>query len=104
MFRIVIFERYFQIMGRFFILLLSVFIINSMNGQIHEFGAFVGGSNYIGDIGSTNYVAPNNLAYGILYKAKLISSKDLFLVDAFTLNKVLSEIEYFLSRTNCKNS
>ena len=39
-----------------------------MNAQIHEFGAFLGGSNYIGDIGSTNYVAPSNLAYGILYK------------------------------------
>ena len=39
-----------------------------MNAQIHEFGVFLGGSNYIGDIGPTDFVAPNNLAYGVLYK------------------------------------
>lgn len=39
-----------------------------MNAQIHEIGLFVGGSNYIGDVGSTNYIAPNELAMGIIYK------------------------------------
>nr|WP_315147496.1 DUF6089 family protein [uncultured Flavobacterium sp.] len=39
-----------------------------MNAQIHEVGVFVGGSNYIGDVGSTTYIAPNQLAMGILYK------------------------------------
>jgi hypothetical protein len=55
-------------MKRFFILFFSVLVLNSMNAQIHEFGGFIGGSNYIGDIGPTDFVAPNNLAYGVLYK------------------------------------
>ena len=36
--------------------------------QIHEIGAFLGGSNYIGDVGKTNFVDPNKIAIGILYK------------------------------------
>lgn len=39
-----------------------------MTAQIHEIGVFVGGSNYIGDIGATNYINPNQLAYGFIYK------------------------------------
>lgn len=36
--------------------------------QINELGIFVGGSNYVGDVGPTDYVAPNDLALGIIYK------------------------------------
>jgi hypothetical protein len=32
-----------------------------MYSQIHEVGVFLGGSNYIGDVGSTNYIAQMNL-------------------------------------------
>ena len=39
-----------------------------LNAQIHEIGVFLGGSNYIGDVGKTNFVSPNELAFGILYK------------------------------------
>jgi len=39
-----------------------------MNAQIHEVGIFVGGSNYIGDVGSTTYISPNEPALGLLYK------------------------------------
>lgn len=39
-----------------------------MSAQIHELGLFAGGSNYIGDIGLTTYIAPNEPAFGILYK------------------------------------
>lgn len=39
-----------------------------MNAQIHEVGVFLGGSNYVGDIGPTTYIAPNELALGLLYK------------------------------------
>lgn len=55
-------------MNRIFVLLISILGIGSMNGQIHEIGVFLGGSNYVGDIGPTNYVAPNKPAFGILYK------------------------------------
>ena len=41
--------------------------INS-EAQIHEVGIFVGGSNYIGDIGSEYYIKPNNLMGGFIYK------------------------------------
>lgn len=36
--------------------------------QINEAGVFLGGSNYIGDIGRTNYIYPNNYAVGGIYK------------------------------------
>jgi len=36
--------------------------------QINELGVFLGGSNYIGDIGRTNYIFPNNYAVGGIYK------------------------------------
>ena len=45
--------------------LLSFF---TMNAQIHELGVFVGGSNFIGDVGLTTYISPNEPALGILYK------------------------------------
>lgn len=36
--------------------------------QTYEIGGFVGGSNYIGDIGKTNYIAPSNFAFGGILK------------------------------------
>ena len=36
--------------------------------QIHEIGVFLGGSNYIGDVGLTTYIEPNEPAFGLLYK------------------------------------
>ena len=36
--------------------------------QINELGFFVGGTNYIGDVGKTNYIYPNNIGGGIIYK------------------------------------
>lgn len=36
--------------------------------QIHEIGVFLGGSNYIGDVGPTTYIAPNKPSFGLLYK------------------------------------
>tara|TARA_B100000925_G_scaffold107185_1_gene79048 strand:+ start:1504 stop:2199 length:696 start_codon:yes stop_codon:yes gene_type:complete len=39
-----------------------------VNSQYHEIGAIVGGANYIGDVGSSNYVFPENPAFGLIYK------------------------------------
>ena len=55
-------------MNRFFALLICCFGLTNTNAQIHEIGVFLGGSNYIGDIGSTTYAAPNEVAVGVLYK------------------------------------
>lgn len=38
------------------------------SAQIHEIGIFAGGSNYVGDVGPTTYIAPKDLAIGLLYK------------------------------------
>jgi hypothetical protein len=37
-------------------------------GQVYEIGASLGGTNYVGDIGSTNYISPNQLAGALFFK------------------------------------
>lgn len=39
-----------------------------LQGQVYEAGIAIGGSNYIGDIGRTNYIYPNKIAGGVLFK------------------------------------
>jgi hypothetical protein len=58
-----IFRLMKKIVFYFFILGLT-----KLSAQIHEVGVFIGGSNYIGDVGRTDFVAPNQPAFGILYK------------------------------------
>lgn len=55
-------------MNRYILLFFLLFVINTLNAQIHEIGVFAGGSNFIGDVGKTDYIAPNELALGMLYK------------------------------------
>ena len=54
-----------------FILILFTLLTTIAHAQIHEVGIFLGGSNYIGDIGRTNYVFPNKIAGGLVYKYNL---------------------------------
>lgn len=42
--------------------------MNLSISQINEIGVFLGGSNFIGDVGATNYISPNQLAFGGIYK------------------------------------
>ncbi len=52
-------------------LVLYIFFVtffNTSNAQIHEVGVFLGGANYVGDVGKTNYINPNELSYGFIYK------------------------------------
>lgn len=58
----------FNSMNRFFIIFFALFAMASAKAQIHEIGVFLGGSNLIGDVGSTTYIAPEKLAFGLLYK------------------------------------
>ena len=54
---------------RYLTILAMIFIINNTAySQTHEIGGFVGGSNFIGDVGSTKYISPNQLAIGGIYK------------------------------------
>ncbi|RZJ71357.1 DUF6089 family protein [Flavobacterium sp.] len=55
-------------MKRIFVLFVCIFGLNASTAQIHEIGVFLGGSNFIGDVGKTNYINPNEFAYGVLYK------------------------------------
>ena len=54
-------------MNRIFLLFL-LFTITSTKAQINEIGVFLGGSNYIGEIGSGTYINPNKPAFGLIYK------------------------------------
>ena len=47
---------------------LVAFSLQSCLSQFHEVGVFLGGSNYIGDVGTDRYLDPNALAYGLIYK------------------------------------
>lgn len=55
-------------MNKIFISFLCFFTFTAIHAQIHELGGFFGGSNYIGDVGNTTYINPNEPAFGILYK------------------------------------
>ena len=50
------------------LILISLFIIKNADAQIYEVGVFVGGSNFIGDVGATNYISPNQVAIGAIAK------------------------------------
>lgn len=58
-------------MKRFILILLFTCTTSVSFSQIHEVGIFLGGANYIGDIGRTNYVLPNKFAGGLIYKYNL---------------------------------
>ncbi|MCV6631755.1 MAG: DUF6089 family protein [Flavobacteriaceae bacterium] len=47
------------------VVLLTVLPISAQN---YEVGVYLGGANYIGDIGPTTYVNPNSLAAGMVFK------------------------------------
>ncbi|TNJ41896.1 hypothetical protein KFZ70_02730 [Tamlana fucoidanivorans] len=55
-------------MRRLTILILSILSTYFSYSQINEIGVFLGGSNFIGDVGATNYIAPNAPTLGVLYK------------------------------------
>jgi len=49
-----------------FIVLVS--ISSFLMGQVYEVGLTVGGTNFIGDIGRTNYIYPNKIAGNVFFK------------------------------------
>ena len=51
--------------------LLFTCLTSTLFSQKHEIGFFLGGTNYIGDIGSTSYISPNEFAGGFVYKLNL---------------------------------
>ncbi|AEW85731.1 hypothetical protein B0A78_01585 [Flavobacterium columnare NBRC 100251 = ATCC 23463] len=49
-------------------ILLFILAISQNYAQLHEIGVFGGGSNYMGDIGSTQFVSPKEAAFGFIYR------------------------------------
>jgi hypothetical protein len=49
-------------------LVVMLFFALDSHSQTYEIGPYVGGANYIGDIGPTNYVNPNTLVIGGVFK------------------------------------
>jgi len=78
-----------------FLYLMSV--VTPVAAQFHEIGFFLGGSNYIGDIGTDRYVDPNEFAYGLLYKWNVT---DRYSVRAGLTATTLRENEYRNSDIN----
>ena len=48
--------------------LLGLIFTPAIHSQIYEVGVYGGGSNFIGDVGSTTYIAPNAPALGVIAK------------------------------------
>jgi hypothetical protein len=65
---ITIFANFEKFMRYFFLIIISLFITKNAHSQIYEVGVFLGGSNFIGDVGATNYISPNQLALGLIAK------------------------------------
>ncbi|WP_111685063.1 type IX secretion system protein PorG [Winogradskyella tangerina] len=55
-------------MRYFFLIFTSICFLQSTEAQIYEVGVFVGGSNFIGDVGATDYISPNQAAFGAILK------------------------------------
>lgn len=58
-------------MKRYSIILLCICFSANCFAQINEVGVFLGVSNYVGDIGSTNYLRPKHGGLGLIYKWNL---------------------------------
>lgn len=50
------------------LLIFSMLTLQLSFSQINEIGVFAGGSNFIGDVGATDYISPNQAAFGGIYK------------------------------------
>ena len=55
-------------MKRFCFLITLFANLNLLNSQIYEVGIFTGGSNFIGDVGSTTFVSPEKFNFGGLLR------------------------------------
>lgn len=58
----------FEFYEKHLLVIITILSTQSLFSQINEIGLFAGGSNFIGDVGSTQYLAPNNTAFGVVYK------------------------------------
>ena len=55
-------------MKKLWLFIVLLFCSHFTRAQFHELGAFLGAGNYIGDVGATYFVFPENPAFGLVYK------------------------------------
>lgn len=65
---IVIFANFLGFMKYLITAILATISFQIAQSQTYEIGGLLGGSNYIGDIGSTTYINPNDIAIGALFR------------------------------------
>ncbi|GGE01748.1 hypothetical protein GCM10011312_26460 [Planktosalinus lacus] len=65
---IIIFANFLGFMKHFATALLVFLAFHTSHSQTYEIGGLLGGSNYIGDVGPTTYINPNNLAVGGMFR------------------------------------
>lgn len=65
---IVIFANFLGFMKYLITALLAVTSFQIAQSQTYEIGGLLGGANYIGDVGPTNYISPNDIAIGGLFR------------------------------------
>ncbi len=58
----------FDFMKKLTVLFALILSTNIGHAQINELGLYLGGTNFIGDIGATNYINPKKVAFGVIYK------------------------------------
>ncbi|WP_299012611.1 DUF6089 family protein [uncultured Polaribacter sp.] len=51
-----------------FLLIILLSFSSLITGQVYEVGVTLGGANYIGDVGSTTYINPNEVAGNVFFK------------------------------------
>ena len=73
---------------------MSVLTYQINHSQIYEVGAFIGGSNLVGDVGNTNFISPNQTAFGAVLKWNRSPRH------SWRLSFVFSDIEAVDARSN----
>jgi hypothetical protein len=76
-------------------MVLALLVVNFGHTQTYEVGIFGGGTNMIGDIGSTTYIAPSGLALGGIFKwnkSKRYAWRGHLIYGEFTADDNLSDI------------
>ncbi len=64
---LILFENFLRLMRTFSVVVILL-ISGILSAQTYEVGIFGGGTNNIGDVGRTNYIAPSGLAVGGIFK------------------------------------
>ncbi len=76
-------------MKKIFNLLLCFFPFITLNAQINEIGVFLGGSNFVGDVGSTTYI--HQINWLLVFYTSGIKARDMHIA-FLTHNQQLQEM------------